>query len=127
MAQLLKSHPSETSFGVSESLAGILAASNGRLPMQKLSVQLGTLRDVTEMKVMEAELNDHRYYLERKVEQRTEQLVKRIALLEFCNTTLCDKLSQAQKEIVALRRMLAATQQNPVPIDCYGQPAPMGM
>lgn len=68
---------------------------------------MGAMRDITEMKMMEAELNEHRYYLERKVEQRTEQLVRRITLLESCNATLCDKLALAHKKFAALRRQPA--------------------
>lgn len=68
---------------------------------------MGAMRDITEMKVMEAELNEHRYYLEQKVEQRTEQLERRITLLESCNATLCNKLAQAREEITALRKQLA--------------------
>ncbi len=70
---------------------------------------IGAMRDITEVKVMEAELNEHRYYLERKVEQRTEQLMRRITLLESCNAALCDKLAQAGRDIVALRKQLAST------------------
>lgn len=54
---------------------------------------------------MKAELNQHRYYLERKVEQRTEQLLKRLVLLESCNSTLCDKLAIANKELIALKQL----------------------
>jgi hypothetical protein len=55
------------------------------------------------MRKMKAELNEHRYYLEQKVEQRTEHLLTRTAFLESCNTALCDKLAAAQKELAALR------------------------
>lgn len=55
---------------------------------------------------MKAELNEHRYYLERKVEQRTEQLLKRLVLLESCNSTLCDKLAIANKELIALKQQI---------------------
>lgn len=51
-----------------------------------------------DMKKMKAELKEHRYYLERNVEQRTEHLLKRIALLESCNATLGEKLALARKE-----------------------------
>ena len=59
------------------------------------------MRDINKMK---AELNELRYHLERNVEQRTEALSKRIALLESCNTTLCDKLASARKELAALKQ-----------------------
>jgi hypothetical protein len=58
---------------------------------------------------MRAELNEHRYYLEWNVERRTEQLLKRTELLEYCNATLCDKLALARKELVALKQELART------------------
>lgn len=70
---------------------------------------MGAMRDITEMKVMEAELNEHRYNLERKVEQRTEQLMRRISLLESCNATLCDKLDHAIKDAAELKKQLAST------------------
>ena len=53
---------------------------------------------------MKAELHEHRYYLEQKVERRTEHLLKRIASLEACNATLCDKLAAAQRELAMLRQ-----------------------
>ena len=52
---------------------------------------------------MKAELHEHRYYLEQKVELRTEHLLRRIASLEACNTTLCDKLAAAQRELAKLK------------------------
>lgn len=65
-----------------------------------------SLTSITEiMKAMEAELNEHRYHLERKVEQRTEQLTRRITLLESCNATLCDKLALAYEELAALKQL----------------------
>lgn len=33
-----------------------------------------------DMEKMQAELNEHRYHLERKVEQRTDHLLKRVAV-----------------------------------------------
>ncbi|OGS91861.1 MAG: hypothetical protein A2Z95_10250 [Gallionellales bacterium GWA2_60_18] len=57
--------------------------------------------DITEKKAMEAELHEHRYRFARNVEQRTEQLMRRIALLESCNATLCDKLALAKSESAA--------------------------
>ncbi len=53
---------------------------------------------------MKAELNQHRYYLDQQVEQRTEHLLKRIAFLESCNTTLCDKLAASRQELARLRQ-----------------------
>ena len=57
-----------------------------------------------EMKKMAAELNEHRYYLEQKVAQSTEHLLKRIALLESCNATLCGKLASSQQELATLQQ-----------------------
>jgi hypothetical protein len=65
-----------------------------------------------DMKKMKAELNEHRYYLERNVERRTEHLLKRTELLEYCNATLCDKLALAHKELVALEQQSAHTLPN---------------
>lgn len=113
MAQHLQSNPFVTSIGPSEYLAGATAASNLQLPDEDSVVNnesaatlfiQGALRDIAEMKAMEAELNEHRYYLERKVEQRTEQLMRRLALLESCNASLCDKLALAHKELAALKQ-----------------------
>lgn len=61
------------------------------------------------MKKMKAELNEHRYYLEQMVEQRTAHLLKRIAVLESCNAALCDKLASVQQEAVALKQQPAHT------------------
>jgi len=49
-----------------------------------------------DMQKMKAELKEHRYCLERNVELRTGHLLKRIALLESCNATLCGKLALAR-------------------------------
>lgn len=57
-----------------------------------------------DMKEMKAELNEHRYYLERNVERRTEHLLKSIALLESCNAALCDKLALTRKELSAIKQ-----------------------
>jgi methionyl-tRNA synthetase len=57
-----------------------------------------------DLKKMKAELNEHRYYLERNVERRTDQLLKSIALLESCNATLCDKLALTRKELSAIKQ-----------------------
>ena len=64
---------------------------------KKSATRLNVSKTMLEMKKMQAELAEHRYRLERNVEQRTEQLLKRISLLESCNATLCDKLAVAQK------------------------------
>lgn len=66
----------------------------------------GVMLDITDKKRMEAELVDHRYCLERNVEQRTRQLTKHIAMLESCNASLCDQLSSAKLEIAALKQQL---------------------
>lgn len=66
----------------------------------------GIMLDITDKKRMEAELVEHRYYLERNVEQRTQQLTKRIAMFESCNASLCSQLSAAKMEIAALKQQL---------------------
>jgi len=71
---------------------------------KKSGAMLFVGKALLDMKKMKAELNELRYHLERNVEQRTEALSKRIALLESCNTTLCDKLASARKEFAALKQ-----------------------
>lgn len=100
MTQPLQSYP-VTSIGASELLADTPPASNGQLPCNQMR---RAMWDANEIKAMEAELNEHRYHCERKVKQRTAQLVKRISLLESCNATLCDKLALANKELAALKQ-----------------------
>lgn len=78
----------------------------------------GVMLDITDKKAMEAELNEHRYYLERNVERRTEQLVKSMSLLESCNAALCDKLASAQKELAALKQQMAGTMFGAASNDC---------
>jgi len=56
-----------------------------------------------DMKKMKAELNEHRYYLERNVERRAAHLLTRIALLESCNSALCSKLALAHEKLAALQ------------------------
>jgi PAS domain-containing protein len=64
----------------------------------------GVMLDITDKKAMEAELTQHRYYLDWNVEKRTEQLVKRVTVLESCNTALCDKLALARKNLATLNQ-----------------------
>jgi len=59
------------------------------------------LKELNEMKT---ELEEHRYFLERSVERRTQHLMKRLTLLENCNATLCGKLVTAQQELSTLNR-----------------------
>lgn len=74
----------------------------------KKSGSLVFVRNVMlDMQKMQAELKEHRYYLEQNVERRTENLLKRLAMLESCNAALCDKLAQAQQELIALKRQPA--------------------
>ena len=68
----------------------------------------GVMLDITDKKRMEAELADHRYFLERNVESRTRQLAKCIATLESCNSSLCEQLSAARMEIASLKQQLMA-------------------
>ncbi|OGT15918.1 MAG: hypothetical protein A3J49_01945 [Gallionellales bacterium RIFCSPHIGHO2_02_FULL_57_16] len=101
MAQILQINPSGTSIGERECFAGISAQTNVQLPVKS---------DAFAIKRLESELNEHRYYLEQKVEQRTEQLIRRITLLESCNATLCNKLAQAKRDVAALHKQLANAQ-----------------
>ena len=105
MAQTLQANPSVISIGASIGASKLMnatpIASIGQLPVRSRALSV---------KNLEAELQEHRYYLERKVEERTEQLVKCIKLLESCNTNLCDKLAQAKREIAALHNQLANVQ-----------------
>lgn len=71
---------------------------------KKSGAMLFAGKAMLDMKKMKAELNEHRYCLERNVKQRTEPLLKRIALLESCNTTLCNKLALISKELAALKQ-----------------------
>lgn len=71
-------------------------------PDAALRIQNGRL-DVADKQAMEAELNELRYHLERNVEQRTEQLLRNITLLESCNATLCEKLASVQRELAVLK------------------------
>jgi len=71
---------------------------------KKSGAMLFVGKAMRDMKKMKAELNELRYHLEQNVEQRTESLLKRVALLESCNTTLCDKLASARKELAALKQ-----------------------
>lgn len=74
---------------------------------EKSDVTLFAGKAILDMKKMKAELNEHRYFLERKVEVETAHLLKRIALLESCNATLSGMLALANKEISALKRQPA--------------------
>jgi hypothetical protein len=65
-------------------------------------------KSILEMVKMAAELDEHRYYLEKIVAIRTEQLQTRIALLESCNETLCAKLASTNKELDSLKQQLAS-------------------
>jgi hypothetical protein len=67
---------------------------------------------ILDMVKMAAELDEHRYYLEKNIAIRTEQLVRRITLLESCNETLCEKLATANTELETLKQQLAC--HNPV-------------
>lgn len=68
----------------------------------------GVMLDITDKEEMGSELNQHRYCLEQHVESRTGQIMRRMALLESCNTTLGGKLALARMEITALKQQLAA-------------------
>ncbi len=65
------------------------------------SLQVGNM--LLNRKRMQTELNELRYYFEQNVAQRTVLLITRIALLESCNATLCDKLAMSQEELNRFR------------------------
>jgi len=69
----------------------------------KTSTTLFAFKGMQEIKKLKSELNEHRYYLERNVARRTEQLTRRIELLESCNTTLCGKLAMYKKDLAELQ------------------------
>jgi uncharacterized coiled-coil protein SlyX len=99
MTQLVQLKPSVSSIGATDFLAGSpIASKNDEFTLHTEDVAV---------KMLEAELQEHRYYLEQKVEQRTVQLARRITLLESCNATLADKLAQARREISVLHKQLA--------------------
>ena len=54
----------------------------------------GVMLDITEKRSMEGELAEHRYWLEKKVEQRTAMLERRISVFEAANANLCAKLEE---------------------------------
>ena len=113
MTLLKQSNLSVTSIGASQLLADSPAASHRQLSVRPDSIAL---------KKLEAELNEHRYYLELKVEQRTEQLVKRIKLLESCNATLCDKLAHAKRVIASLQKQIESNSPGAQSNDCIWLP-----
>lgn len=71
---------------------------------QRSNAALFALKVGREAKKMASELKEHRYYLERNVAMRTEELLRRINLLESCNASLCDKLALAQNEVAMLQQ-----------------------
>lgn len=89
----------------------ILNTSEGKMSQryEKSDVTLFVRKAMLDMKRMKAELNEHRYFLERNVEQETAHLSKRIALLESCNAALSAKLTLAHREIAALKQQPAQT------------------
>ena len=74
---------------------------------EKTDITLFVRKAMLDMKKIKAELNEHRYFLERNVERETGHLLKRIALLESCHATLSGKLALAHKEIAALKQQPA--------------------
>ena len=98
MAQILRSRKTRVSGNTSKILNSLPVASCNHMPVQSVVYAQDTL---------ETELHELRYSMERKVEQRTAQLVKRITLLESCNTVLSEKLAQANRDLATLIRQLA--------------------
>ena len=66
---------------------------------KKSSSELFVFRLMQQVNKMRSELHEHRYYLEQNVAQRTEDLTKRIGVLETCNAALCSKLVSSQKAL----------------------------
>jgi hypothetical protein len=56
---------------------------------------------------MKQELNEHHFYLERNVALRSDDLLKRIAVLESCQFTLLEKLAQAPRRASEPERVLS--------------------
>ena len=56
----------------------------------------GVMLDITDQKNMEDELKQYRYQLDQHVERNTARLMKRIAVLEFCNSVLSRKLKSSR-------------------------------
>ena len=56
----------------------------------------GVMLDITDQKNMEEELKQYRYQLDRHVERNAARLMKRIAVLEFCNSVLSRKLKSSK-------------------------------
>lgn len=69
---------------------------------KKSSTELFVFRLMQQMNKMKSELHEHRYYLEKNVAQRTEDLTKRIEVLETCNAALCSKLVSSQRMLGSL-------------------------
>jgi len=61
----------------------------------------GIMLDITEKKLMESELAEHRHRLEQQVERRTAMLERRISVLESANTNLSAKIDE---NMTALRQ-----------------------
>ena len=57
----------------------------------------GVMTDITRRKLLETELGQYRYMLDRMVRQRTEQLERRVGILESCNSRLCHKIGKTSQ------------------------------
>ena len=67
----------------------------------------GILIDITKDKLFEAELREHRRYIEKMVVMRTAQIEKQAAVLNSANANLTAKLSASTQTISALRKDIA--------------------
>jgi diguanylate cyclase len=67
----------------------------------------GVMLDISEKMELEQELSERRSRLERMVEQRTLQLLKRMTLLESCNASLCAKLECTHQALAVLKPQTA--------------------
>ncbi len=57
----------------------------------------GVMTDISRCKSLETELGQYRYMLDRMVRQRTEQLERRVGILESCNSRLCRKIGKTSQ------------------------------
>ncbi|HCI13797.1 MAG TPA: hypothetical protein DFK12_07510 [Gallionellaceae bacterium] len=57
----------------------------------------GVMTDITSMKTLESELMQYRHMFEKTVRQSTEQLNRRIDILEACNSRLSESFTKVRK------------------------------
>lgn len=62
----------------------------------------GVMTDISGIKSLEAEVTHYRDMLEKMVQQRTERLDRRVAILESCNSTLSDNYGKMHQRYLDL-------------------------